>query len=161
MSRTKKVIKISLVSLTIVFAAIQLARPSFENPPVVESERFEASMAVPEDVAAILKRSCSDCHSNETVYPWYAQISPVSWWLKHHVDEGRMELNFSKWGTYARDRKVRKLEEICEQVESEAMPLPSYTWVHGDAVLKKEEGRRLCEWTRDESWKMNHGPAAN
>ena len=110
-----KYVKIAVVVLFVAFIAIQFYRPDFTNPPVVESENLLAGNQVPENVKAILVRSCSDCHTNETVYPWYSKISPSSWFLADHIDEvGRKQLNFSIWNTYETRRKDHKLEEICE-----------------------------------------------
>lgn len=141
-----KILKYAVIGLALTFLIAQFIRPSFTNPPVNASERLEASVSVPADVAAILKRSCSDCHTNETDYPWYSQITPVNWWLKNHIDEGRGEMNFSTWGTYTPKRKAKKLEEVCEQVELGAMPLPSYLWGHRDAALSAEDSKLLCAW---------------
>ena len=77
------------------------------------------------------------------------QISPVSWWLKNHINEGRRELNVSEFGTYADKKKGRKLHEICEQVEKE-MPLPSYLWIHRDATLSDNDIKVLCDWAESE-----------
>ena len=143
-----KILKYVAIGLAALFLIGQLIRPSFTNPPVNPDEKIEASAQVPPDVAAILKRSCSDCHTNETTYPWYSQVTPVNWWLKDHIDEGRRELNFSVWGTYAPKRKNKKLEEICEQVESGEMPLPSYLWAHRDAALSADDVKLLCTWSK-------------
>jgi hypothetical protein len=99
---------------------------------------------------AILRRSCNDCHSSETVWPWYSNVSPVSWFLKSHIDEGRRELSFSEWATYPKRKRERKLHEMCEQVEAGEMPLKSYLPLHPSARLSDEDKRRLCEWTRQE-----------
>ncbi|MEZ5425950.1 MAG: heme-binding domain-containing protein [Pyrinomonadaceae bacterium] len=150
----KKVLKIIVVVLFVALAGIQFIRPNFNNPQVVEAETLEASTEVPEDVGQILKTSCYDCHSNQTVYPWYSRISPVSWWLADHIREGRGELNFSVWNTYNNRRKAHKLEEICENIESKAMPLPSYLWGHGDAELSPEKIKILCDWANREKAKL-------
>jgi len=152
-----KILKYAVIGLALTFLIAQFIRPSFTNPPVNASERLEASVNVPVDVAAILKRSCSDCHTNETDYPWYSQITPVNWWLKNHIDEGRDEMNFSTWGTYTPKRKAKKLEEVCEQVESGAMPLPSYLWAHRDAVLSPDDAKLLCSWSKSVRESLNGG----
>ena len=146
----KKAIKIIIIVLALIFVIAQFIRPDLSHPPVVPGQELEATTAVPQNVAAVFERSCNDCHSQKTDFPWYSQITPVSWWLRNHVDHGREHLNFSVWNTYANDRKVRRLEEVCEQVESREMPLPSYTWAHWDAPLSSEESRTLCDWTRAE-----------
>lgn len=150
----KKILKITLVILVLFFIAIQFVRPDFTNPTVIESEKIAAA-DVPPDVEQILRRSCADCHSNETVYPWYSKVTPFNWFLADHIQVGRSELNFSEWNTYTTEKKIRKLDDICEQVESGAMPLPSYLWIHRDAVLSETEALRLCEWARGESQKLS------
>ena len=152
-----KTLKYVVIGLAALFLVGQLIRPSFTNPPVNPDEHLEASVEVPSDVAAILKRSCSDCHTNETVYPWYSQITPVNWWLRHHIDEARGELNFSTWSTYTAKRKDKKLEEICEQVELGAMPLPSYLWAHRDAALSPDDAKSLCNWSKSVRESVNAG----
>lgn len=149
-----KYLKIAAVVLFIAFIAIQFYRPDFTNPPVVESENLFSGDQVPENVRAILVRSCSDCHSNETVYPWYSNIAPSSWFLAEHIEHGRSEMNFSKWNTYDANRQGHKLDEICEMVESREMPLPSYLWIHWDAKLSDEEIKTICDWTKAEREKL-------
>ncbi|HEY0372150.1 MAG TPA: heme-binding domain-containing protein, partial [Thermoanaerobaculia bacterium] len=133
----KKVLKIVLIALLLVFATAQFVRPDLTNPPVDPSHELRA----PANVQAILDRSCRDCHSNRTRYPWYAQISPLSWWLKDHITEGRRELNFSEFATYKLRRKGRKLEEICEEVKEGEMPLKSYLPMHPSAKLSDADRR--------------------
>lgn len=148
--RLKKWIAIIGLVLLIVLAVAQFIQPGFSNPAINETETLEASINVPAAVSGILERSCIDCHSNRTRYPWYSRISPVSWFMYNHIQEGRRELNFSIWGTYSPKRKAKKLEEICEQVKEKEMPLPSYTWLHRDAALSDEEISTLCNWSNSE-----------
>ncbi|MFM8485102.1 MAG: heme-binding domain-containing protein, partial [Bacteroidota bacterium] len=91
--------------------------------------------AVPENVMAVLKPACYDCHSNQTRYPWYAGIQPVAWWLAEHVNDGKRHLNFDEFTTRKIAVQNHKLEEIIEMVKEEEMPLGSYTWTHADARL--------------------------
>ncbi len=130
----RKTLKIIVILLVIAFVAVQFYRPSKINPPIVAAETLEATTEVPENVRAILNRSCNDCHSNETVYPWYSNISPFSWLLVDHIEEGRSELNISVWNTYSAKKKRHKLDEVCEQVTSDAMPHYQYLWIHRDAL---------------------------
>jgi hypothetical protein len=147
----KKVLKIIAIILFVGFIAIQFFRPDFTNPPVTEAETLEsAPPPVPENVQAILKRSCYDCHSNTTVYPWYSKIQPSAWFLKDHIEDARKELNFSVWNTYNTKKKRKKLEEMCEQLEGKTMPLPSYLWIHWDAKVSDDEGKILCDWATAE-----------
>lgn len=146
----KRVLKIALISIALMFLGLQFVRPDFSNPPVNPSETIEATAAVPEDIKRLLARSCKDCHSNETIYPWYSNVSPFSWFLADHIAEGRHELNFSIWGTYDSRKRVQKLEEICEVLEAGEMPLPSYLWIHRDAVLTEADAKLMCDWARSE-----------
>jgi len=151
----RKIIKITILVVALVFIILQFIRPEFTNPPLVESETLAAATQVPADVQQILVRSCNDCHSNETKYPWYSKVSPFNWFLASHIDEGRHEMNFSLWNTYPDDKKVNKLDEICEQVEQSFMPLPEYLWLHRDAVLTKAEAELLCNWSKAESERLS------
>jgi hypothetical protein len=150
----KKLLKILALLLVAAFAISQFFRPDRTNLPVVEAETLQASMQVPEEVDAIFSRSCNDCHSNKTEYPWYSDVAPVSWWLADHVSDGRRHLNFSVWNTYQDKKKAKKLEEICEQVESGEMPLPSYLWIHRYAILKEGEAQTICTWANAERSKI-------
>jgi Haem-binding domain len=151
----KRVLKIIVVVLFVAFIVVQFIRPNMTNPPVVAEQTLEASTQLPENVKTILSRSCADCHTNSTVYPWYAQISPFSWFLADHIKDGRREVNFSEWATFEDRRKKRKLQEICEQVETREMPLPSYLWIHWDAKMSDEEIRIVCDWTKTEINKLS------
>jgi hypothetical protein len=150
----KKLLKITAICIVAALLVIQFFRPDFTNPPVNQAETLEASTEVPENVLAIINRSCKDCHSNETVYPWYSKIQPSAWFLADHINEGRREMNFSVWNSYETRRKRRKLDEICEMVKSRAMPLPSYLWIHWDARTSDDEINILCEWSNRESERL-------
>lgn len=145
-----KAIKIVVVLLVIAFATLQVFQVDRTNPPIIEAETLAAAVNVPENVQAIFDRSCNDCHSNNTVYPWYSKVQPSGWFVKDHIDDGRRHLNFSVFNTYEQKRKVKKLEEICEQVESKEMPLPSYLWLHRDAAMRDGEAKILCDWVEKE-----------
>jgi len=105
-------------------------------------------------VETILQRSWNDCHSNHTEWPWYSQRSPISWYLQHHVNEGRRELNLSDWATYDQRCAVRKLHEICEQVEKGEMPPMTYLWLHPSAALSTGDQQAICAWTRRERQRL-------
>lgn len=146
----KKILKIAAIVVVLVFIVLQFFRPDRSNPAIIESETLEASTNLPADVKAVLQRSCSDCHSNRTEYPWYSNISPFSWFLMDHISTGREEMNFSIWNTYSPKKKNKKLEEICEKVEAGEMPLPSYLWIHRYAALSESDVRLLCDWAKQE-----------
>lgn len=125
--------------LLIIFVLIQFVRIDTTNPDIDSEKDFLVMSEAPDNVVEIMHMACYDCHSNETEYPWYAQIAPVSWWLKHHVDEGKEHLNFSTWADYSDKKADHKLEECVEEVEEGEMPLNSYTWTHGDAKLTEDQ----------------------
>src|SRR3954452_13840268 len=146
-SRLKTIILLVIAVLVVAFIVMQFFRIDTTPIPVVQADTIQAGITVPPDVDMALTRSCGDCHTNSTVYPWYSQVQPVAWWLGNHIAEGRRELNFSTFNTYTAKRKRNKLEAICEQVKSGEMPLPSYTWVHRSAVLSESEKDAICKWT--------------
>lgn len=150
----KKALKLVAALLLVIFAIMQFFRPDRTNPPVIESENLASSTTIPAEVAAILKRSCKDCHSNETVYPWYSNVAPASWFLADHIENAREHMNFSLWNTYKAEKKARRLEEMCEEITAGAMPLPSYLWLHRDAVLTADDKKILCDWSAAEKVKI-------
>ena len=150
-SRLKSIVLLIVVVLVAAFIAIQFWRIDTTPIPVVQANTIQSGITVPPDVDMVLTRSCGDCHTNSTVYPWYSQVQPVAWWLANHIAEGRQELNFSTFNTYPTRKKRKKLEEICDQVKSGEMPLPSYTWVHRNAVLTDGEKDAICKWTETAS----------
>ena len=109
-----KILKWAAISLAVLLVIIQFVRPVKTNPPIDEGSTIHARARVPSEVAAILERSCSDCHSHKTRWPWYSQIAPISWLLAHDVNEGREHLNLSNWSKYNPRRAAVKQEEICE-----------------------------------------------
>src|SRR5262245_16497108 len=124
----KKLLKILALMLLAAFVAIQFFRIDQTNPPIVEGDALEAAVSVPPDISLIIARSCNDCHSHKTIYPWYINIQPGGWFMKDHVEHGKSHLNLSVFNTYDAKKKAHKLEEICEMVESGQMPLASYLW---------------------------------
>ncbi len=152
----KKAIKICFILLALIFMGLQFVRPDITNPPVIESETLESSTKLPKNIAENLKTSCKDCHSNKTYYPWYSNIAPISWSLNDHIRMGRADLNFSKWNTYSKQKKLRKLEKICEEIQSGNMPHNQYLWIHRDAILSVAEKQDFCDWTIQESERITN-----
>ncbi|HEX8773409.1 MAG TPA: heme-binding domain-containing protein [Pyrinomonadaceae bacterium] len=149
-----KVLKWTIVVLAVIFFAAQVVRPSRTNPPVDQSRTMHANLRVTPEVDAILERSCNDCHSNNTRWPWYSEVSPVSWWLVNHVEDGRRHLSFSEWGTYPPKRAAHKLQEICEEVEQGKMPFKSYVSLHPSARLSDSDKKVLCDWANGERTRL-------
>ncbi len=137
-----------VVALVLVFLVAQVIPVARTNPPVDPAKTMAAHISVPGDVSSTLQRACQDCHSNQTTWPWYSQVAPISWLLVRHVSEGRRELNMSEWAQYQPRRKERKLKELCEQVQKGKMPIASYLILHPDAQLSEQERGRICEWVK-------------
>ncbi len=100
------------------------------------------------EVQVLLKNSCYDCHSSKTEYAWYNNITPINYWVNHHIEEGKEELNFSEWGTYSIKKKKHKMKEISEEVEEKHMPISSYLIMHGDADLSDAEIKLIEDWAK-------------
>ena len=142
----RRFLQVTGLILIVAFAGIQFVRPEKTNPSTDPANVLRA----PRNVQAILKRSCYDCHSNETRWPWYSNLAPMSWTLVEDVEEGRDEMSFSEWNTYAADRRAHLLEEICEVVEKGEMPLKPYALMHPRARITIEDKRALCVWANQE-----------
>ena len=151
----RKILKIIVLIIATAFIAIQFFGIDRTNPPINDGETLESAVTVPADISMILARSCNDCHSHKTTYPWYAYLQPSGWFLQDHIEHGREELNFSIFNTYSADKKSKKLDEICEEVSNGRMPLPSYLWIHYDAAVSESEARALCQWAEGERAEMD------
>jgi hypothetical protein len=138
----RKILLLLLVALVI----IQFFRPEKNQSTADAPNDISKHYPVPAEVNAILKKACTDCHSNNTEYPWYNNIQPIAWWLADHVKEGKKELNFSEFASYSPKKQHHKLEEVTETVKEGEMPLNSYTWTHKDAILTDAEKRVLADW---------------
>lgn len=151
-------IRYILVGLLAVLVGIQFIRPArnIANPGPNPHD-ITALHPTPPPVRAILERACYDCHSDNTRYPWYAEVQPIAWWLDHHVRDGKRHLNFSQFGSYPTKRALKKVGEITEEVREEKMPLPSYVLVHRDAKLTPGEVQQLNDWVA--SVQARVGPA--
>lgn len=134
--------KIAFIVL-VVLILIQAIRIDKTNEPVNQASDFIIATQAENEIAGILKTSCYDCHSDEATYPWYTNIAPVSWWIKHHINEGREHLNFSKWGTYSAKKADHKLEECVEMINEDEMPMGSYTIMHSEAKLSIVQKEKL------------------
>lgn len=142
MSNTQKV----LVGLLAVLIMIQFIRPKQNVSAAPTPNDLFAHYQAPDSLKQMVKTACYDCHSNNTVYPWYSNIQPVAWWLSDHVNEGKEEFNFSEFATYAPKKADHKLEKLIEEVKEQEMPLKSYTLIHADAKLSKEQRLALTNW---------------
>ena len=151
-----RVLKWIAIGLIVVFLGIQFVRPARTNPPVDESQTILARTQMTPEVAAILDRSCRDCHTHKTVWPWYTNVAPISWWLSNHVNDGRKDLNLSEWGRLPPDRQDKKLRQICDEVSDGVMPLSSYLPMHPQARLSEQDKKTLCDWVDAERARMSN-----
>ena len=135
-------------SLGILFVALvaQAFRPDLTNPPVRSGRSIADDPAVPQDVLAILRHSCFDCHSNETSWPWYSHVTPMNFFLARHVTRGRRSVNFSEWASYTPVKRQSLGDAIYDEVNEGEMPLPSYLKVHTDARLTETQRKRILSW---------------
>lgn len=130
--------------LVLALVVMQFFRPERTNPASDPGASFEAVVKPPQEVASSMKRACHDCHSNETNWPWYSNIAPVSWFIASDVNEGRTHLNFSDWTKAGAEGEKPDLGELCSEVQAGKMPLRSYTVLHPQAKLNSGEIAALC-----------------
>jgi hypothetical protein len=128
--------------VAVVLLGMQFKQPDRTNPPVV------SEVDAPPEVAAILERACYACHSNETTWPWYSYVAPLSWWVGEHVEHGRKDLNFSDWPTLDFEGLAHAFHDIDEQIEEGEMPLPSYLRMHPEARLSDQDRATLRKWAQ-------------
>lgn len=150
----KRILKWTAIVCACGFLLLQFSRVAKTNPTVDEARTLEARLHVTPEVQAILARSCADCHSNRTRWPWYSHVAPVSWWLTDHVKQGRRHMNFSDWARYEPAEADQVLNEMCKTVKHGVMPLDSYTLMHRAAVLTPQDVGTLCAWTQTERQRL-------
>ena len=147
----KKNLKIIAVGFGAIFLLIQFIQPNRNNPEFDPSQTLQAELHPPAQIASLLERGCKDCHSNETRWPFYAYVAPVSWLVAYDVSEGRKHLNMSEWGKYKLNRKFQKLSGIYQAVIDREMPLPKYIPLHPAANLTDAERDTLAAWAQSEA----------
>jgi hypothetical protein len=136
-----------VVAIVLVIQVIPVERNVSTVPP---GQSFEKTEKVPANVAAILKVSCYDCHSNNTRYPWYSVLQPGAWFMARHIKKGKEELNFDEFNDYSKRRKKAKIKSIISQIEKEEMPLKSYLLLHPDAGLTPNKKKVLLQFFQSE-----------
>ena len=132
--------KKAIIILIVILIAIQFIPVDKTNPTVT------AELDAPMEVITVFKRSCYDCHSNETAWPWYSNIAPVSWLVAGDVKDARAHLNFSEWENLSRKDRVKMKEEIWEEIEKGKMPLWKYKILHPDVRLKQKDKNLIRDW---------------
>ncbi len=142
----RKIIRIILIILLIALIIIQFIRPQKNISEGIAVNDISSKYAIPADVHDILKVSCNDCHTNNSLYPWYWNIQPVMWFMNGHIEEGKRHLNFSIFTSYAIGRQYKMFDEINKEVKGGDMPLTSYTLIHRDAILSDTQKTALLNW---------------
>ncbi|WP_069659015.1 heme-binding domain-containing protein [Arcticibacter eurypsychrophilus] len=142
MSIRKKV----LLSVLAVLLLIQFFQPKRNVNTKASKSDINNVYQVPDKVKAVLQRSCYDCHSNSTNYPWYSSIQPFGWVMASHIRKGKSELDFNRFGEYSPRRQKSKLKSIRESIKDNSMPLPSYTLIHQSAKLSNEQKNSIYKW---------------
>ena len=137
------------VALLFVLIVIQIFQPARTNPPINPKREIHSNLALDPAVVSAFQRSCNDCHSHRTVWPWYSHVAPVSWLVVYDVNQGRKALNFSEWAGYRPEEQRKQLSEICKEVSEGEMPGLSYTLMHGHAKLSTDEVTVICGWTQN------------
>lgn len=153
----KKTFKVVVVVSGVIFILIQFIQPSRTNPEFDRAKTIEAELEAPPNIRSLLERGCKDCHSNETRWPFYAYIAPVSWLVSNDVAEARKQLNFSEWGKYKTQKKTQRLSGIFQRVKDHEMPLPKYISLHPEANFSDAERDTLAQWAQREAEKMMGG----
>ncbi len=135
-----------LLAILIILIVIQFIQPARNTSGQVLQTDIVKVSNVPQSVQTVLKTACYDCHSNNTRYPWYANVQPMGWLLARHVKEGKTELNFSEFGAYSTRRQANKLRAIENTIKDGTMPLSSYLLLHKDARLTETDKKEIINW---------------
>ncbi|MFN2499353.1 MAG: heme-binding domain-containing protein [Pyrinomonadaceae bacterium] len=155
MKRSLRILRWLVILLAVGFVILQFFRMPRTNPAIDSRQTIESHLQVSPQVAAMLDRSCNDCHSNKTRWPWYTNVAPVSWFVIGHVNDGRRDLNFSNWGSHDKDKQSRRLRDMCELVGDGAMPLSTYTPLHPGSKLSPEDKKMFCDWANSERTRIS------
>jgi hypothetical protein len=133
-------------ALAILLLAMQVVRPARTNPVTDPSRAIGANAPLTIEAAEVLDRACRDCHSNDTTWPWYSNVAPMSWFVIQHVNDGRRHFNYSRWSEYDDKHRREFLNDSCDLARRHDMPLSSYTWIHANARLSDRDIEALCGW---------------
>ena len=149
----KKKIKIilnrSLIALFIALVVMQVFHPAKNSTSTISPDDITKLYIVPDSVQKILQKACYDCHSNNTVYPWYNRVQPIAWWLNDHIEEGKDHVNFSEFGKYPLAKQAKKLKKCTHEMQEGDMPLNFYVWIHKDAILSDHEKQLVYDWANN------------
>ena len=143
-----------LLIVIIILVVIQFIRPARNISTTPSPHDISTEYTVPDSVKNIMAVACNDCHTNNTRYPWYANIQPVGWWLQNHVNEGKRHLNYSEFTSLEKKKQYKKMDETAHEVKEGDMPLNSYLWIHHDAELTQAEKDMIVNWAQQLSDKI-------
>ena len=130
------------------FAVSQFVRPSRTNPPIDPRREVHAVLPIDSAVTSIFARSCNDCHSNRTVWPWYSQVAPISWLVAYDVRQGRHKMNFSEWDARGKEATQELVKEICTDVSEGEMPGRGYSLLHPESRISQSDVQAVCGWSK-------------
>lgn len=150
-------LKKTIIFTLFILIAIQFINVEKTNPPIDDAITLQA----PKEVMSIVKNSCYDCHSYETKWPSYSDIAPISFFVASHVKDGRKALNFSEWTKIDTAKKEQRLKRAIITVNNGMMALPSYTSMHEDTKLSKDEKKILTAWFEQELELINNQKVEN
>lgn len=138
------------VGLLVAFVIIQFFHPK-KNNSNDNSQHISTIYPYPDNISTIMHSACNDCHSNNTVYPWYSKIQPGAWFLNSHIKGGKQHLNFSTFASLPVAAQYHKLEETIEFVKEKKMPIASYTFLnlHKDAKLSDAQRQEIITWANE------------
>jgi len=139
-------LKYLLLVIGLILVVGQFVKPKQNISTEMSKDDITKHYAAPNKVEHLLQKACRDCHSNNTVYPKYANFFPVSWYIYNHVYGGKKKLDFSMFATYDKEEQIHKMVEIKEVLEEGSMPLSSYELLHSEARLTEKEIRSLSSW---------------
>ena len=151
MGKTLKLVGLGLIAALII---LQFFQPERNNALMDPELDLLVLLAPPEPLENLIRNACYDCHSNQTAYPWYSKISPVSWYLHKHIRKGKEDLNMSNYGLLDKADKIGALADFCDVLDAGTMPLQSFMLIHKDARLTQEERDALCIWTEEVALKV-------
>ncbi len=142
----RKLVRLGLPLVVVALVAVQFVQPERTNPREDAAGTFEAVAQPPQELANIVNRSCRDCHTNRTVWPWYSRVAPMSWLVASDVKDGRSHVNFSEWRGVSPEMTGRRMTEVCDDVTKGEMPPWYYLPMHPETKLAPQDVRVLCSW---------------
>jgi hypothetical protein len=151
MGKRVKLVGLGLIAVLIL---MQFFQPERNIAPLDPELDMLELLVLSEPMADLIMNACYDCHSNQTDYPWYSRISPVSLYLNKHIVEGKEDLNFSEYGLLDKADKIGAFADFCDVLDAGTMPLQSYILIHKDAKLTQEERENLCNWSEKQALKV-------